>query len=199
MNDSELDKKLKAAREPAFDAHYNETFPQTVLANLRSSLPKRSPAPRPWLPRLAWGLATAACVVLAFSLGHWRGHMEATAAPASLLADSKLIHETMSMFPNQVRAIVQDEHGIRLVLADQPDVPNSTPLYVKICDGKNCSSLVTFSGQEIQIGGQNITVLSDASGGIILEGNHFAWSSTQRNYASTGLKIEARSLPAGTM
>jgi hypothetical protein len=199
MNDSELDKKLKAAREPALDARYNETFPQTVLTNLRSSLPKSSPTPRLWLPRLAWGLATAVCVMLAFGLGHWRGHMDATTAPVNLLADAKVIRETMAMFPNQVRAIVQDEHGIKLVLADQPDVPASTPLYVKICDGRNCSSLVTFSGQEIQIAGQSITVLADASGGIILEGNHFAWSSTEKNYASAGLKIEARPLPVGTM
>ncbi|MDR3458257.1 MAG: hypothetical protein P4N60_12480 [Verrucomicrobiae bacterium] len=193
MNNSELDKKLKAAREPALPEAYQAAFPQTVLASLRSTPWKPSPPRRTGLPRLAWGLATAACVVLAFSIGHWRGHVEA-AAPASVLANARLIRETMTLFPNQVRAIVQDEHGLKLVLADQPDVPNSTPLYVKICDGKTCSSLVTFSGQEIQIAGQKLTVLADASGGIILEGNKFVWSSTARNYALQGLKIEARPL-----
>lgn len=198
MNDSELDQKLKAAREPALPKEYQAAFPQTVLANLRSDTWKTSPPQRSWLPRLAWGLATAACVVLAFGLGHWRGHMEA-AAPDNLLANTKLIHETMALFPNQVRAIVQDEHGMKLILADQADVPNSTPLYVRICDGDKCSSLVTFSGQEIQIAGQKLTVLADATGGIILEGNKFVWSSTAQNYASKGLKIEARPLQAGTM
>jgi len=53
---------------------------------------------------------------------------------------------------------------------------------------------VTFSGQEIQVAGQEITVLSDASGGIILEGNQFVWSSTSRIYASSNLKIEAKPL-----
>jgi hypothetical protein len=193
MNDSELDQKLKAAREPALDKEYQAAFPQTVLANLRSTAWKTGPPRRAWRPRFAWGLATAACVMLAFGLGHWRGRVE-TASPAGLLADAKLIHETMSMFPNQLRAIVQDEHGLKIVLADQADVPSSPPLYVKICDGRTCSSLVTFSGQEIQVAGQKITVLADANGGIILEGNKFAWSSTAPNYASKGLKIEAHAL-----
>ena len=193
MNDPELEKKLKAAREPVLDDAYQAAFEQTVLAKLRSTPWKASPPRQPWFPRFAWGSATAVCVVLAFSIGHWRGHVEA-AAPTSLLANAKLIHETMAMFPNQIRAIVQDEHGMKLVLADQADVPSSTPLYVKICDGEKCSSLVTFSGQEIQIAGQKLTVLADANGGIILEGNKFVWSSTAQNYASKGLKIEARPL-----
>ena len=179
MNDSELDRKLKAAREPALPQDYQAAFPQTVLANLRSSPWQTRPPQRSWLPRLAWGLATAVCVVLAFSLGHWRGQIESPPSH-NLLADAKLIHETMALFPNQLRAIVQDEPGLKLVLADQPDVPSSTPLYVKICDGQKCSSLVTFSGQEIQIAGQKLTVLADATGGIILEGGKFAWSSRKR-------------------
>ena len=36
MNDSELDKKLKAARGPALESDYAEDFPRMVLANLRS-------------------------------------------------------------------------------------------------------------------------------------------------------------------
>lgn len=193
MNNSDLDKKLKAAQEPALETGYQADFSRLVLANLRSAPRKNHPAPRPWLPRLAWGLATATCIVVAFAIGRWQGHVE-TASSTGILDNAKLIHETMAMFPNQVRAIVQDEHGMKLVLADQADVPNSTPLYVKICDGDKCSSLVTFSGQEIQIAGQKLTVLADASGGIILEGNKFVWSSTARNYALQGLKIEARPL-----
>ena len=115
------------------------------------------------------------------------------------LASLKLIQETMAMFPNRVRAIVQDEHGLRLVLADQPEVPVSPPIYVRLCDGENCSSLVTFSGQEIQIAGQKLTVLSQADGGIILEGNKFFWSSSEPVYANRKLKIEAKNLGAVTM
>ena len=115
------------------------------------------------------------------------------------LTNVKLIHETLAMFPNRVRAIVQDEHGLNLVLSDSADVPASTPIYVRICDGKHCSSLVTFSGQEIQIAGQKITVLADTRGGIILTGNQFVWSNSERSYAGNHLKIEAKNLGSVAM
>jgi hypothetical protein len=138
-------------------------------------------------------LATAICVLAAFVIGHWRGQIKAQAT-TDVLANAKVVGETLAMFPHQVRAIMEDERGLSLVLSKSDNVPASTPIYVRICDGKDCSSLVTFSGQEIQIAGQKITVLSDAQGGIILMGNDFAWSSRDRAYAKNGLKIDAKNL-----
>jgi len=203
MNNSELDAKLKAAREPALPTDYRNAFPQTVLKNLRPSPRERAREEKgkvrqPWLPRLAWGMATAACILIAFAIGHWHGLAEAKAGKDAL-ANTEFIQETLAMFPNRVRAIVQDERGVNLVLSDQETVPTSTPIYVRICDGKNCSSLVTFSGQEIQIAGQKLTVLSQPDGGIILEGNKFVWSSSERIYAGNHLKIEAKNLGTAAM
>ena len=201
MNNSELDAKLMAAREPVLPADYQEAFPQTVLANLRSATSwKKSPARRVGFPRLAWAAATAAGVLLAFAVGHWRGRMETGTIPETdNLTSTKLIHETLAMFPNRVRAIVQDERGINLVLSDNDDVPVSPPLYVRISDGKHSSSFVTFSGQEIQIAGQKVTVLADTHGGVILAGQHFMWSDTERVYAAGHLKITAKNLGAIAM
>ena len=193
MNDSELEKKLKAAREPALDADYQEAFPRLVLAGLRAAPQRQMLTERSWLPRFAWGLATAACLAVAFAAGHWSGRMERASA-TDALADAKLVHETLAMFPNRVRAIVKDERGLNLVLSEHEDVPASTPIYVRICEGNRCSSLVTFSGQEIQIAGQKLTVLSEADGGIILEGNKFLWSTGKPLYADKNLKIEAKNL-----
>lgn len=196
MNDSELDKKLKAARGPALEPDYVEDFSRLVVANLRSA-PRNTERPtHSWLPRLAWGLATAVCVIIAFAAGHRHGRM---AADQDVLASSKVIKETLAMFPNRVRAVVRDEHGINLVLSDQADVPASTPIYVQICDGQHCSSVVTFSGQEIQIAGQKVTVLSDANGGIILEGSQFIWSDGKLVCAEKNLKIQARNLDSAVM
>jgi hypothetical protein len=200
MNNSELDAKLKAAREPALPADYREDFPRQVLAALRAEFP--SPVTRHpslvWLPRLAWGMATAACILIAFAIGHWRGQTEAKAGN-DVLANTEFIQGTLAMFPNRVRAIVQDERGVNLVLSDTENVPASTPIYVRICEGKRCSSLVTFSGQEIQIAGQKLTVLSQPDGGIILEGHKFVWSSSEPVYADRKLKIEAKNLGTITM
>ena len=203
MNDSELDAKLKAAREPALPADYQADFTRIVLKNLRSSprergLGEKGLARQPWLPRLAWGMATAACVLIAFAFGHWRGLTEAKAGK-DVLANVEFIQGTLAMFPNRVRAIVEDERGVNLVLSDTENVPASTPIYVRLCDGTNCSSLVTFSGQEIQIAGQKLTVLSQPDGGIILEGNKFVWSSSEPVYAGRKLKIEAKNLGTITM
>jgi hypothetical protein len=149
---------------------------------------------------LAWAFGLAACVLIAFAIGHWRGRIEVKNLAASdSLADLKLIRETMALFPNRVRAIVQDEHGLNLVLSDGTDVPASPPIYVRICDGQHCASLVTFSGQEILIAGQKLTVLSDGSGGIILEGTQFVWSSNERTDASNHWKIEAKNLGPAAM
>ena len=199
MNNNDLENKLKAAQVPARDEDYWESFPRLVSAKLRATPAGRPGIERHWLPRLAWGGSIAfACLVIGFALGHRHGRMEKN-DPYALLQNEKALSEVLTMFPNRVRAIVQDEHGVQLVLSDQADVPASTPIYVHICDGKQCSSLVTFSGQELEIAGQKVTILSNAQGGVIVAGTRFAWSSDRPTGASGGLKIEARSLSSITL
>ena len=199
MKTPELDSLLKRARLPEISEASRELFPRRVVARIKRNDPPLR-ATRSFLPRLAWACGLVACVVIAFGIGHWHGRMETeTVLAKDSLANIKLIQETLAMFPNRVRAIVQDEHGLNLVLSDQEDVPASTPIWVKVCQGEKCVSLVTFSGQEIQVGGQKMTVLADARGGIILEGNKFVWSSTERTYAGGHLKIEAKNLGPATM
>ena len=198
MNDSDLDRQLRAAQVPARDGDYWESFPRLVSAKLRSA-PAARPVERAWLPRLAWGSGIAfACLAISFVIGHWHGQSQKNDAFA-LLQNEKVLREVWNLFPNRVRAVVQDERGLQLVLSDKPDVPASTPLWVKICDGKQCASLVTFSGQELNIAGQKITVLSDAQGGIILEGSQFVWSSSGSHLGRGNLNIEARRLKAITL
>ena len=194
MNNPEIESVLKKARLPEISEESLAIFPRRIIAGIQHNGPPVRAA-RNFSPRLAWAFGLVACIVLAFAVGHWRGLTENEMVQANdTLASAELVRETLAMFPNRLRAIVEDEHGLNLILSDSENVPFSTPIYIRICDGKHCSSLVTFSGQEIQIADQKITVLSDASGGIILEGNHFVWSSTSRIYASSNLKIEAKFL-----
>lgn len=199
MNDLDLEKKLKAARVPERGEDYWESFPRLVSAKLRATPAGRPEVERHWLPRLAWGGGIAfACLVIGFAIGHWRGRAEKN-DPYALLQNGKMLHEVLTLFPNRVRAIMQDEHGVQLVLSDHADVPASTPIYVHICDGRQCSSLVTFSGQELEIAGQRVTILSDVQGGVIVTGPRFAWSSERPGGASGGLRIEARTLNSITL
>lgn len=188
MNNPELNAMLKAARLPEGAAEIWENIPREVLAEIR-----RDSRPGRDLPLrrrgLSWGLALAtAAVLLAFTLGYWRGH----ATGPDVLQDAKFVRETLTLFPHRVRAIVKDDRGLNLVLSETDDVPASPPLYVRICDGRQCASFVTFSGQEIQIAGRKVTVLADPRGGIILEGRNFIWSSTRPELAENDLKIQAK-------
>ena len=107
------------------------------------------------------------------------GTRHPTALPA------KLIRETLAMFPNRVRAIVKDERGIIWFCPTARRAGFAAALRSNL-RRQALLSLVTFSGQEIQVAGQKITVLSDAHGGIILEGNN---SSGQARRESTRAAI----------
>jgi hypothetical protein len=198
MKPSDLDSILKKARTPEPPGEFWEEFPQQVARQLNRPLRETRAAGRNWFPRFAWTAAMVVCVIIAFAIGHWRGRTE-MAQRQDLLANAKFVHETLAMFPNQIRALVQDSGGVHVVLADSSNVPSSSPLYVRVCDGKNCSSLVTFSGQEIQVAGQKMTVLSDTQGGIILMGAHFVWASNEKMYSNSRLKIEAKNLDTAAL
>jgi len=200
MNNSELDSILKKARRPEPIEEFWEEFPKQVVRRLNRARVEEPRLNTRWVPRLAWGMAIVVCITAAFAIGHWRGRVDTeSVASNDILQNTKFVRETLALFPNQVRAIVRDQHGFNLDLASTSDVPTSTPIYVSVCDGKNCSSCVTFSGQEVQVAGQKLTVLSDGLGGIILMGDHFIWSSNRRVAMGNSLKIEAKNLSSITL
>jgi hypothetical protein len=187
---------LKAAKVPEQPEEFWAQFPRRITARLnwKSAVVAEERTAR-WIPRLAWTLAgIVACLTIGFLAGHWRGRSEAV-AENGLLQNEKVIKEMLAMFPNRVRAIVQDEHGLNLVLSDSADVPVSAPLWVKLCDGRHCAAMVTFSGQQVRLGQREITVLADPGGKIILAGDNFLWSNGEPMLVDNRLRIEARTLP----
>src|ERR1700734_3149072 len=107
MNKLELDSILKKARTPERPEEFWQEFPQQVVRGLNQARTESDRAERNRFPRLAWGFATAICILAAFAVGHWRGQVE-TKASTDILTNAKVVRETLAMFPNQVRAIVQD-------------------------------------------------------------------------------------------
>jgi hypothetical protein len=192
MKKPDLESILKRARLPETPEESADLFARRVVARIKRG-ERLAPAARDFPFRLAWGVALASCLLV---LSGWlvsRPH-GATKDAEDALANPKVIRATLAMFPNQVRAIVEDKRELHLVLSDRDDVPASPPLYVRICDGQRCTSVVTFSGQEVLAAGQTLTVLSDTRGGVILEGRDFAWSSGEPAAAEHHLKITARNL-----
>ncbi len=194
MNDAELEKLLKTAPVPERPPEFWERLPQRISAKLhwqpqRSenvNLPSRLRGGAIW----GWGFAGATVLVLVgFLLGHWHGNKQATA----LLQNEKLLREVLAMFPNQVQAIIQDEKGLHLSLAEEASVSQSQPLWIKVCEGKVCRNIITFSGQVVQIADKPVEVLADAQGGVMLVGEHFFWSSAQKSSVQD-LRINAQQL-----
>ena len=196
MNNPQLNHLLKSASVPEREPEYWDDFPQSVTRRLRSGI--RSPAPRRirsrYSPLLLWsfGLATA-CVVMAFAIGFRRGH-ESGLSASRVAAMQKYFLEVEALFPNQVRAIIIDERGPRLVLSEKPDVPASPPLMFRISGQSGSQSVVTFSGQQIAVNGDVCDVLTDAEGQVLLVGQTFIWSSGQRGSGQVPYRIAARAL-----
>ncbi len=220
MNDLELNELLKRAKVPERGAGYWKHFPGRVAAEIERrkqhtraegtarALGRDAAGDRSgcswWSvlgffranPGFAAGLA-AFCVLIGLALGPWKGH-PAPAADPSLAGVRKYFHEIEALFPNQLQAIVFDPQGARLVLANEPNLPTSPPIYLKVNGPKGCQRFVTFSGQQIQVNGDICDVLADGQGRVLLVGQKLVWSSRQASAGSGLYRIEAKTLEAAS-
>ncbi len=204
MKDPELDQLLKSAPVPDRpQAYWDEFFRRVVTKahGLQTQTPAGADgrAPDPFRLRFrlrfaAVGLGLTVLFLLVLFALNFRQARRQPITDSQLAAARKYLQEIETLFPNQVQAIAFDQEGSRLTLAERADVPVSSPLYLRICGASGCKDYLTFSGQEIQLDGQKVTVLAEARGGIILAGNQFVWSSAARIGPGRDLKVEARNL-----
>jgi hypothetical protein len=145
-------------------------------------------------PAVALGVAVA-CLALGFVLGSWRGQYS-PGKDAQLAEARKYFHELEALFPNQLQAIVFDQQGTHLVLAQEANLPASPPLYLKICGPKGCQRFVTFSGQQIRVNGDVCDVLVDHRGNVLVVGQETLWSDAKAATRRGPYQIEARALEA---
>lgn len=196
MNNAELDKLLRTMPAPDRAPDFWEQLPKRITTQIhwRSRRDASVPAaPRTAFPSAwAWG-AGAIGLLLALTLTLRRGQTEGEAA-GQYAQMAKCYREIAAMFPNQVQSIIFDEHGPRLVLAEQADVPKSPALYLKICGPSGCQEVVTFSGQQIRVNGDDCDVLLDAAGNVLLVGRQLVWSSASPARERKQYRIEARAL-----
>ena len=141
-------------------------------------------------------MAVAVVVVL---IGGWMAYharSTLTRADPQFTELQKCFREIEPLFPHQLQAIVFDDRGAELVLADAATVPASMPLYIKVCGPNGCRRFVTFSGQQIRVNGDLCDVLLDRQGNILVVGQQLAWSSSNPAGKAGTYQIEAR--PLGT-
>jgi hypothetical protein len=189
VDDDKLTELLKSARAPDRSAGYWENFPKRVTAQLFAGAPAPSTTSASPFRAWGWGLA-GACAVLIASFGLWMRARVVSAEPNY----TKLYREIESMFPNQVRAIVVENGGVRLDLSDRPDIPSSPPLRVDVCHNQQCGTYITFSGQQIRVNTENWDVLSDGLGHVVVAGRSRVWTSAEPARRAGAYHIDAEPL-----
>ncbi len=197
MNKADLDRLLKGVRVPERAESYWAEFPRRVSVRLRRQTHGETPRPiaslRPWrLALLGSGALAVLCLVAGLASALWRAGQPASAGRLAFI--QKCYSEVEGLFPNQVEAIVFDRTGPQLVLANQPDVPRSTPLYLKIRGPHGTQEVVTFSGQQIRVNGDVCDVLVDGAGAVMLVGQKLLWSSAPAIREPGSYRIEAKIL-----
>ena len=215
MNDRDLNDLLKSASVPDRPAEYWGQFPARVTKEMMSRerqgahlQARKSFAAtellRSWSsalrlkPVVAFTLVPFICLGLVLLWVNVRKIGAEAASDAQIVEAQKYYHEIESLFPNQVQAIVLDQSGPRLVLAKNADVPQSTPLYLKICQPAGCQRFITFSGQQIQINGETCDVLLDREGRVLIVGRETVWSGSAPVGKAGGYRIEAKPLGGTT-
>jgi hypothetical protein len=208
MNDSQLNAILSRAKIPGRREVYWDRFPAQVVAELDHRRQVPNPARvlehrRAWSaatvlrllaakPAFAFGMA-AACLLFVFWLGFWQGQ-HASAKDRELAAARRYFEEVAALFPHQLQAIVFDQAGAHLVLAQNANLPASPPLYLKISGPKGSQRFITFSGQQIQVNGEVCDVLADGQGKVLLVGRQLLWPGSDAGRRMGPYHIEARPL-----
>jgi hypothetical protein len=117
MKDSELDQMLKSVRVPDRPEEYWDEFPGRVSMGIRRGERARPVAARRGLILIWCTGAAGLLLLLGFAIDHWRG-VKTSEETFVLAQNEKLIREMLTLFPQRVRAIMQDEQGMELVLSE---------------------------------------------------------------------------------
>ena len=204
MKNSELEQILKSAPVPDRPGAYWDQFPQRVMAKTnwlrtRVDAGASQPQTKPFWLRHRFRFATVGLglaisgLLLVFVLGSRQGRQLSITEP-QLAAARKYFQEIETLFPGQVQAIVFDQQGPHLVLAEHSNVHASSPLYLKVCGPKGCQSYVTFSGQQIRINGETCEVLLDHQDNVLLIGQDWVLSTAQAPAKRARYQVSARPL-----
>ncbi len=189
MKNSELDQILKSAPVPDRPGAYWDQFPRRVMAKtdkLRTRADAETNHPRiePFWLRSRFQFATVGLGLAIIGL----------LLSFVLAAARKYFQEIETLFPGQVQAIVFDQQGPHLVLAEHSNVHASSPLYLRVCGPKGCQSYVTFSGQQIRINGETCEVLLDHQDNVLLIGQDWVLSTAQAPAKRARYQVSARPL-----
>jgi hypothetical protein len=178
VTNDELNQLLRRAVPPARDANYWKEFPEAVAQRVRTESPDTIPATcrQPSVSVWIKGLALAGAVALA-ALILWPGFLGNDRPEPPVQALQTYYRNMSELFPHQFEAMIVSGEGVQLQLSDRADIPSSPPLYVRICGpSARCTTVVTFSGQSIRVGGKEFEILATGEGKILVLAQEGVWT-----------------------
>lgn len=191
MDNKELEKLLLSVPAPEPSAEYEADFPDAVVRALArpASVPETKPVALPSLHRLGWAFLFAVIIGgggawLGFRAGHKTGF-----GAGEIAGYQRIWTEVNTLFPHQVRAVVLEPGGPRIVLSDHADLPAAPPIVVRRCLPGGCQTAITFSGQQVRLGEEPLEILNDGAGNVIVTTPDAVWPVMPGT-----LKIQARTL-----
>lgn len=198
MKDGDLNKLLRTVKVPERSAEERAEFPQEVVRQLsRPGHQQQEGAGNRWsLPLWALGFATV-CLVIGFIVGRMPEKSPAlqSAVPKMNAVEyAKLFKEVATLFPDRLRGVVVRNGEMELILADQPERAMTTPLLVEFCQNGRCRTVITFSGQKLDIDGHTIEVLTGTNDRVIVLADNQVWTSQTPTEVVDGFRIQAQVL-----
>jgi hypothetical protein len=198
MKDSELNKLLRSVRPPERPPEEKAEFPQEVVRQLSRPVHQQTGNARkaPRFPLWAVGFATV-CLTIGFIVGR----MPEKAGPPPVAKVNppdyaKLFKEVAILFPDRLRGVVVRGNELELILADQPERLATNPLLVEFCQNGRCRTVITFSGQKLEVDGHSIEVLTGTNDKVIVLADNRVWTSQNPKEVVDGFRINAQLLRA---
>lgn len=156
-----------------------------ILAEARASLStmrRRKITRRLWPP-----LAAAACLAFALISLSPRAQKSPKEQSAISLEDkyALILREVSALFPQQVKAITTDGGELQIALSDVPLPEGAQAVVIEACGNGGCTVIITYVGQTVEIGRQQVTVQAAENGAIIIKG---------QQQAASDLHIKSRSI-----
>ena len=196
MTDTDLKTQLDALQVPRIDPSVQGRA--LHRAQVAFAQPREPESPRlsrlfdRWRVAIGAGAALAALVVTGIVISH---------RPPSTAAELHTLAEMQKVFPDQFNALIDDNGTVQLDLA-RPSVAGEgthQPLQVVLEAPHHRVRVLSYSGRSITLKLQGASVtfeaLVTAEGGVVLQGNQFAWSSAQPSLLA-GYRVEARPITA---
>src|SRR5206468_9748660 len=137
----------------------------------------------------------------------WKRPATPTPNDEQLQALRVCYRQVAELFPRQLEAVVLGPDGAQIQLSETPDLPDSPPVFVRLCapgsssrsplvesdssaSSPRCTMAVSFSGGKIRLAGREFEILANGRGEIFLLAKEGGWVPGQKPVGAEKWRLE---------